>query len=310
MAFDISSITSAVNKYLYSMSDVNKYLTQQSSDTESQSALSGLFEKYLTKAVQDNITGSGTELSSNEITSALLTLGNGVTADKTAIDSIGTKNNMSDEEVSKALSSLKGLSAGLSTDDSNSASNLDSAFSSSLPDLTGLNALSKSSSLVSLLTLLQDVSGSEANVSDEVSEATAKELAAAIKAAYANKSQQDSSVSAANAKTSSAKSNNEIENSIAEQMKSTFTSLNLEAEIKGAFSGMDNMAQQIQSKIANRDITGEINKSIDNLDIKGDIERSIASHDRSDEINEYNATKLKNYKKQTSDTSVFGDYRL
>ena len=102
----------------------------------------------------------------------------------------------------------------------------------------------------------------------------------------------------------------QISEKIADQFKSNFTSLNLEAEIKGAFSGMDNLPQQIQNKIASRNITGEINKSIENLDIKGDIQRSIASHDRSDEASSYNATRLKNYKKQASGTSVFGDYRL
>jgi hypothetical protein len=317
MAFDVSSITSAVNKYLYSISDVNKLLTQGtnssvSEGTDSSKAanfeLTGLFQKYLTGAIRNAASGAG-NLNSNEIASAMLSLSNGVTADKTAIDKLSSKDNMTDLEVSKALSTLKGLSTGLDSGSSNSSSSLsdlDLAFGSSLPDLTGLGKISESSSLISLLELLRGTTGSETGISDEVREATGKELAAAIKAAYANKANNESQQTSSDARDASSQISSQFE----DQFSGSFKSLNLEAEIESAFAGMDNLQQQIQNKIASRDITGEINKSIDNLDIKGDIQRSIASHDRSDEINAYNATRLKNYKKQTSGTSVFGDYRL
>lgn len=287
MAFDVSSITSAVNKYLYSISDVNKLLTQGTNSSASEgtdssgvvnSELAGLFQKYLTGAIRNAASGEG-NLNSNEIASAMLSLSNGVTADKTALDKLSSKDNMTD---------------------------LDLEFGSSLPDLTGLGKISESSSLISLLELLRGTTGSETGISDEVREATGKELAAAIKAAYANKANNESQQTSSDAMDVSSQISSQFE----DQFSGSFKSLNLEAEIESAFAGMDNLQQQIQNKIASRDITGEINKSIDNLDIKGDIQRSIASHDRSDEINAYNATKLKNYKKQTSGTSVFGDYRL
>ena len=287
MAFDVSSITSAVNKYLYSISDVNKLLTQGTNSSASEgtdssgvvnSELAGLFQKYLTGAIRNAASGEG-NLNSNEIASAMLSLSNGVTADKTALDKLSSKDNMTD---------------------------LDLEFGSSLPDLTGLGKISESSSLISLLELLRGTTGSETGISDEVREATGKELAAAIKAAYANKANNGSQQTSSDAMDVSSQISSQFE----DQFSGSFKSLNLEAEIESAFAGMDNLQQQIQNKIASRDITGEINKSIDNLDIKGDIQRSIASHDRSDEINAYNATKLKNYKKQTSGTSVFGDYRL
>lgn len=296
MAFDISKITSAVNKYLYSISDVNKLLTDGNlSGADSSSNLSGIFEKYLTSAIENAAKTSGSaDLTESEITSAILSLSNGTTIEKTGIDKISNKDNMSDEEVTRALTSLKSLSAGLSTDSSYSDS--DSMFSSSLPDLTGLGALSNltslagqsglnSSNLLSLFSALE-------NISESGDSASGKSVG------QTRSSAQESSKT------------NTQSSAIAEQIAGTFTSLNLEAEIKGAFSGMDNLSEQIKSKIANRDITGEINKSIENLDIKGDIQRSIASHDRSDEINSYNATRLKNYKKQATGTSVFGEYRL
>ena len=252
MAIDLSKLSSVVNNYLYSISDVNGLLSAASGEGAG-SDLTGIFQKYLTKALEDEVSGSNS--------------------------------NMTQEEVDKALTDLKSLSAGLNT--GTSSDNEDSMFTSSLPDLTGLGALSSltstnnlnsSTNLLSLLTTLNKVSDSESSKSASETQTESKE-------------------------------NNTQNNAIAEQIAGTFTSLNLEAEIEGAFSGM-NLEEQIKSKIANRDITGEINKSIENLDIKGDIQRSIASHDRSDEINSYNATRLKNYKKQATGTSVFGEYRL
>ena len=132
MAFDVSSITSAVNKYLYSISDVNKLLTQgtsssatgegANSSTGANSELAGIFKKYLTGAINNAATASGAgNLNSNEIASAMLSLSNGVTVDRTAIDKLSAQDNMTDLEVSKALSTLKGLSTGMDTGSSNSS---------------------------------------------------------------------------------------------------------------------------------------------------------------------------------------------
>ena len=80
MAFDVSSVISAVNSYLYSISDVNKLLTEEETSTKS-SGLSGIFQKYLNKAVEDTES----------------------TAASTDLDSL------SDSEVMTALNELKGL---------------------------------------------------------------------------------------------------------------------------------------------------------------------------------------------------------
>ncbi|MBQ2610280.1 MAG: hypothetical protein II586_07980 [Butyrivibrio sp.] len=53
MEFDLSAITGSVNKYLNSISDTNKLLAQKKSETAFDSNLSGLFEKYLNKAMLD-----------------------------------------------------------------------------------------------------------------------------------------------------------------------------------------------------------------------------------------------------------------
>ena len=52
MAFDVSSIVSAVNNYLYSISDINKTLTEEEA-TAKASGLAGLFEKILNSAVKN-----------------------------------------------------------------------------------------------------------------------------------------------------------------------------------------------------------------------------------------------------------------
>ncbi|MBR4670789.1 MAG: hypothetical protein IKO84_09330 [Butyrivibrio sp.] len=55
MAFDISAITGAVNNYLGSISDTSKLLAQKESENafDTDLGLSGLFEKYLNKAISD-----------------------------------------------------------------------------------------------------------------------------------------------------------------------------------------------------------------------------------------------------------------
>lgn len=53
MEFDLSAITGSVNKYLNSISDTNKLLAQKKSEIALDPNLSGLFEKYLNKAMLD-----------------------------------------------------------------------------------------------------------------------------------------------------------------------------------------------------------------------------------------------------------------
>ena len=51
MAFDVSKITTAVNNYLYSISDVNKLMTEGTDSSSSD--LTGIFQKYLTGALNN-----------------------------------------------------------------------------------------------------------------------------------------------------------------------------------------------------------------------------------------------------------------
>ena len=114
MGLDISNVTSAINDYLYSISDINKYLAEKS-DSASSVGIEGLFEKYLENAIK--------KVSAEE------------SADLT-----------SDVDVTKALNSLYSLAAGNS---SNSSLNAESTLSDSLgksfsdislPDITGNSA--------------------------------------------------------------------------------------------------------------------------------------------------------------------------
>ncbi len=101
MAFDISKITSAVNSYLYSISDVNKLLSDNES-AESSAGLSGIFQKLLTKAVSDET----------------------------------AKQISDDEAVTKALSALSGITTGQSVNSAFDAYADENLFSYTLPDLT------------------------------------------------------------------------------------------------------------------------------------------------------------------------------
>lgn len=85
MAFDISKITSAVNSYLYSISDVNKLLTEET-QTDSSTSLAGIFSKYLGKALEEESgEATGTDsavLDTTAITGASAVTGS--TAEETA----------------------------------------------------------------------------------------------------------------------------------------------------------------------------------------------------------------------------------
>ncbi len=81
MAFDISKITSAVNSYLYSISDVNKLLTE-GAETDKDSSLAGIFSKYLGKALEVETGTKTSALDSTAITAASAVTGN--TAEETS----------------------------------------------------------------------------------------------------------------------------------------------------------------------------------------------------------------------------------
>ncbi len=84
MAFDVSKLTSAVNSYLYSISDVNKLLASDS--TESSSSLSDIFLKYLNKAVDDESQKTDEE----KIDAAIAELKGAVTATDSTNTSLDT----------------------------------------------------------------------------------------------------------------------------------------------------------------------------------------------------------------------------
>ncbi|SFB83751.1 hypothetical protein [Butyrivibrio sp. YAB3001] len=105
MSFDISKITSAINEYLYSISDTSKLLSE-SSETSASSGLAGIFQKYLEKAISDK------KMAASE-----------------------------DASVTKAMSDLSGIIGGTETDE-NSTSDL---MASVLPDLvSGVSVVSSS----------------------------------------------------------------------------------------------------------------------------------------------------------------------
>ena len=261
MAFDVSKIATAVNKYLYSISDVNKLVSE---DTGSDlPGISGIFQKYLNGAL-NNIDASKLDTESRQA----------------IIDAMKVSDSMS----------LYGMNG--SKDDTSALDALGSL--SDLSSLGNISSLNQSGTLGELGVLSELL---KAGLTDSEAKESLDKAASEVKASENQSTSGSSDVDQAFKEVSAAHSRN----------------LNLEDEIKGAFAGMDNLAEQIQARIANRDITGEVNKSVANLDIQGDIIRSIANHDRSDEINEYNsynASRIASYKNVTSGTSVFGDFKL
>lgn len=262
MAFDVSKIATAVNKYLYSISDVNKLVSEGTgSDLP---GISGIFQKYLNGAL-NNIDASKLDTESRQA----------------IIDAMKVSDSMS----------LYGMNG---SQDNNSSLDALSTISN-LSSLGNLNSLSQLGTLGEI-GILSELLKSE--LTDSEDGESYEKAAAEVKSSENKESSGASDVNQAFKEVSSAHSRN----------------LNLEEEIKGAFAGMDNLAEQIQAKIANRDITGEVNKNAMNLNIEGDILRSIANHDRSDEISEYNsynASRIASYKKKTpTETSTFGDFKL
>ena len=147
MAFSVSGIVDAVNNYLYSISDVNKLLTEGETDSKT-SGLSGIFQKYLNKAVADE-------------------------ASSTDLDSL------TDSEVMSALNDLKGLatsSAFDTTSSSSSSTGFSSLMTAALPDLVNGTNSSKTnySDLTTSLSaaLKGETTGSTAMVDGSVAPAT------------------------------------------------------------------------------------------------------------------------------------------
>ena len=71
MALDSSIITGAVNNYLNSISDTNKLLMNMESKDASTTGLEGIFEKYLTKAIQDETEKAQTAEGADKAVSAV-----------------------------------------------------------------------------------------------------------------------------------------------------------------------------------------------------------------------------------------------
>ena len=128
MAFDVSSVISAVNSYLYSISDVNKLLTEGETSGKT-SGLGGIFQKYLNKAVED------TESSVAQTAESIAAL---ATKESSAYSSLTDLDSLTDAEVLSALNDLKGLatSSAFDTDSSSTSSTgVSSLLTTALPDL-------------------------------------------------------------------------------------------------------------------------------------------------------------------------------
>lgn len=144
MALDVSSIVSAVNNYLYSISDVNKLATE-ADESSSTSVLSGLFEKILNKAVSDEKESAVKDI---DVSSALQSLSATGTSDSTSDGTssfdvslpslIGSASSVSLDDASADAILAKALAISSGTKSSSGAS---SAIDSSDPyDRLGLRA--------------------------------------------------------------------------------------------------------------------------------------------------------------------------
>ncbi len=113
MAFDVSSIVSAVNNYLYSISDINKTLTEEEA-TAKASGLAGLFEKILNNAVSSKTEEAVKDI---DVGSALSLMASSSSEDGNNNSAFDIS--LSDEGVnlSSSLSKVFGASSSVSFDD-------------------------------------------------------------------------------------------------------------------------------------------------------------------------------------------------
>ena len=117
MAFDVSKITSAVNSYLYSISDVNKLISEGTA-VDSQNGLNGIFQKYLNKAIDisENEDSTSTLNSYNDV-GALLSLTLPEVSDVTKDKLTTYDRNLTVAAAQKALTASSSEDVGTGTDD-------------------------------------------------------------------------------------------------------------------------------------------------------------------------------------------------
>ncbi|MBQ3797520.1 MAG: hypothetical protein II842_14810 [Butyrivibrio sp.] len=270
MAFDVSNIVSAVNSYLYSISDVNKLMTEGETSAKT-SGLAGIFQKYLNKAVSDTAsTASATDA-------------------------------MTDGDVLSAATSLSSLatsSAFDTTGNSLSDTGLDSLMASSLPDLLNTQSSSKidytelSTSIASALRGETTVNKTESGKNAATAGQTAK---ADGGVAPVTRTADNTMASAINSEIQSRFASVDIES----QINQAFKGLDLESRINSAFKNVDASAQ-INAAFHGTDLGAEIENSINSHNRIGEAVS----------YNEARLQAYKNSVKNSAGTSTFGDFRL
>ncbi len=113
MAFDVSSIVNAVNSYLYSISDVNKALTEQEEASKA-SGLGDLFQKILNKAVSDEKEAAVKDI---DVSSALSSMVSSSTEDGGSKSVFDVTLPSTADSTASALSKLLGTDLSVSLDD-------------------------------------------------------------------------------------------------------------------------------------------------------------------------------------------------
>ncbi len=285
MAFSVSNIVDAVNNYLYSISDVNKLLTEGET-TNKTSGLSGIFQKYLNKAVEDTNAG-------NKNTSTLVDL-----------------DSLTDADVLNTLVSLNGLATSSAFDTTSSSSNatgLNALTASTLPDL--LNGTGTSSSKIdytelatSLSEALKGNTSASQTASNKANTASGKTYTASGATAKV-----DGSVAPA-----TKVSDNSMANLITSEITDRFANMDLESKIKQPFQNLD-LKSEINQAFRNVDVNAVFDEAFRGIDLGAEIEKSIGSHNKINEAVSYNESRLQAYKrsgKTAAETSTFGDFRL
>ncbi len=271
MAFDVSNIVSAVNSYLYSISDVNKLLTEGETSAKT-SGLAGIFQKYLNKAVDDT----------SSVTSA--------------------SDAMTDADVLSAVTELSGLATSQAFDTtSNSASEsaLGSLMTSSLPDLlngTGNNSKIDYTELsTSIASALRGETAGKKTAAAKTTDASGQTARVDGGVAPVKKAADYSMANAINSEIQSRFTGVDIESKI----NQAFKGLDLQSEINSAFKNVD-AASQIKEAFHGTDLGAEIENSINS---HNRINEAVS-------YNEMRLQAYKNSVKNSARTSTFGDFRL
>ena len=231
MAFDVSKITTAVNNYLYSISDVNKMLTEGTDS--SSSGMSGIFQKYLTGAL-NNIDASNLS-----------------TDDRQAIiDAMKVSDSMN-------LYGMNGNS------DSSTSQNL----TSSLGSLSSLGLDTGSTGNSSLSILLNALKLSDTTSSENDSNSSEKATSTEVVKNVDNSS--GSELSQAFAEASDMSSNTSLH--LEDEIKGVFAGMdNLGEVILNKIASRD-ITGEINRNIANLDIQSDIQRSIASHDRSDEI---------------------------------------